>query len=286
MDRDEGGEEEVLVGGNASARVVRVGRTVRKPWLPTTERTIMYLRALRQRGVDVPASYGRDDQGRLTLDFVPGTLAMDVVPLDVEVVRSVGALVRLIHDASMGLDIPADWEVLIRPNRPGNLLCHNDLGSWNLIIDGDRLVFIDWDGAGPYAPVGPRIRGDLVCPPVPRDEHSCIGIPPGRIRGQIRRRPSSTRRASDYHGGARTCHVCPSQAVPRNWPRAVGDHVRRRSRPTVAEYYGVHRRPPPRVGSSVDGSDLKRPACGHPRRAEKPRALPLDHVMAVELGHA
>ncbi|WP_082622810.1 phosphotransferase [Terrabacter sp. Root85] len=35
------------------------------------------------------------------------------------------------------------------PTPEPDLLCHNDLTSWNLIIDEDRLVFIDWDGAGP-----------------------------------------------------------------------------------------------------------------------------------------
>lgn len=30
-----------------------------------------------------------------------------------------------------------------------DLICHHDLAPWNLVRDGDRWVFIDWDGAGP-----------------------------------------------------------------------------------------------------------------------------------------
>ena len=29
------------------------------------------------------------------------------------------------------------------------MLFRSDLATWNLVIDGDRLVFIDWDGAAP-----------------------------------------------------------------------------------------------------------------------------------------
>ncbi|QGN57392.1 phosphotransferase [Tetrasphaera sp. HKS02] len=137
-----------LTGGNASASVVRIGDTVRKPWLPTTDLTVAYMQALRNRGVDLPEPRARDELGRLVLEYVPGDLAMDRGPLDVALLRRVGALVRTIHDASAGLPVPDPWEVLLPVDRP-NLLCHNDLAAWNLVIDGDRLVFIDWDGAGP-----------------------------------------------------------------------------------------------------------------------------------------
>lgn len=141
-------DEEALHGGNASARVVRVGDTVRKPWLATTERTVAFMTALREQGVDVPEPLGRDQQGRLALEFVPGELAIDRGPLAAPLVHDVGALIRAIHDASTGLEVPRGWDVLIPADQP-HLVCHNDLAAWNLVIDGDRLVFIDWDGSGP-----------------------------------------------------------------------------------------------------------------------------------------
>jgi len=142
------GREEALTGGNASASVVRVGDTVRKPWLPTTELTVRYMEALRSRGIDLPEPGDRDDQGRLVLEYVPGRLAMDHGLPDPPLLGRVGALVRTIHDASVGLPVPDDWGVLLPADRP-DLLCHNDLATWNLIVDGNRLVFIDWDGSGP-----------------------------------------------------------------------------------------------------------------------------------------
>lgn len=141
-------DEHDLTGGNATESVVRVGHTVRKPWLSTTENTVAFMHALREQGVDLPAPRGRDEKGRLVLDYVPGNLAMVQAPLDRAAVRRVGALVRTIHDASASLAVPESWEVLLPADEP-DLLCHNDLATWNLIIDGERLVFIDWDGAGP-----------------------------------------------------------------------------------------------------------------------------------------
>ncbi len=140
--------EEALTGGNASESVIRAGETVRKPWLATTERVVCYMRALRARGVDLPGHLGRDEQGRQVLEFVPGQLAMFTGPLGETTVAAVGRLVRSIHDASAGLPVPKKWPVHLPAAEP-DLLCHNDLASWKLVIDEDRLVFIDWDGAGP-----------------------------------------------------------------------------------------------------------------------------------------
>ncbi|GAB2495924.1 aminoglycoside phosphotransferase family protein [Luteococcus sediminum] len=142
------GDEEVLAGGNASGRVVRIGDTVHKPWLPTTSRMISYLAHLEAAGLDVPHVHGRDSLGRVILDYVPGSLAMDRAPLDLATIERVGSLVRRTHDASATFPVDTAWGVLLPASEP-DLVCHNDLATWNLVIDGDRLVFIDWDGAGP-----------------------------------------------------------------------------------------------------------------------------------------
>lgn len=141
--------EESLTGGNASGLVVRVGETVRKPWLSTTPRTIEYMASLRAQGIDVPGTHGRDEHGRLVLEYVPGTMAIDAAPLPDAMVQRVGRLVRSLHDASAPLGVPPDWPDGILPAPHRELVCHNDLATWNLVIDADRMVFIDWDGAAP-----------------------------------------------------------------------------------------------------------------------------------------
>lgn len=74
---------------------------------------------------------------------------MDSAPLAPSELKEVGATVRAIHDASAEF-VPSDgasWDVAI-PAAEEELICHNDLAPWNLIV-GDDFTFIDWDGAGP-----------------------------------------------------------------------------------------------------------------------------------------
>ncbi|WP_306233366.1 phosphotransferase [Agrococcus beijingensis] len=141
--------EVVLPGGDASGSVVRVASTIRKAWTPATPSVHAFMVALGNAGVDVPEPLGRDDRGRQILELVPGRLAHEAAPLTRSELHRVGAMVRQIHDASQLCEPSAAmrWEVAIAA--PGDeLICHNDLAPWNLVI-GDRWVFIDWDGAGP-----------------------------------------------------------------------------------------------------------------------------------------
>ncbi|AJT41628.1 phosphotransferase [Psychromicrobium lacuslunae] len=142
-------EELELAGGNAADFVLRVGQTIRKPWAASTESVQQFLTALRLAGVEVPRPLGRDEQGRQVIEFVDGTLAMDSGQLNSTELRKVGEMIRIIHDNSPK-PTPADlaqWKVLIPAPKP-DLICHNDLAPWNLIL-GERMVFIDWDGSGP-----------------------------------------------------------------------------------------------------------------------------------------
>lgn len=128
---------------------MRVGDTIRKSWLPTTPHVVDYLQAMHGAGIDLPCTHGRDEHGRLVLDFIPGTMAIEVAPLPDAVVYRVGALIRSMHDASAPLGVPDGWPDGVLPAPERELICHNDLATWNLVIDGHRLVFIDWDGAAP-----------------------------------------------------------------------------------------------------------------------------------------
>jgi len=144
-------EEHVLPGGNVAGAVVRVGSTVRKPATPATPAVEALLEHLAAAGVAaVPRTLGRDQLGRHVLEYVPGVTADRLPPLTTAELRRLGRLVRGLHDAAADFRPPpgARWQVVVPPDRE-DLVCHHDLGPWNLVRNGDRWVFIDWDGAGP-----------------------------------------------------------------------------------------------------------------------------------------
>ncbi|GAA1603119.1 hypothetical protein GCM10009804_69450 [Kribbella hippodromi] len=144
--------EEVLTGGNVAAQVVRVGATVRKPALPQTATVEAVLTHLAEQQYDgAPRTLGRDERGRHVLEYIPGVPGATLVPYSMDDLRRLGQVIRAFHGTMETFQPPADavWHVLVPDPSGGDLICHNDLAPWNLIRDGGRWVFIDWDNAGP-----------------------------------------------------------------------------------------------------------------------------------------
>jgi aminoglycoside phosphotransferase (APT) family kinase protein len=145
--------------------VLRVGDTVRRRAGPWTDTVHALLGHLRRAGFDgAPAPLGTDEEGRDVVSYVPGR------PAHPDLRRHAGSdaqltdvarLLRRAHDALATFTPASDavWQLEPgrpgqRPLRPGEIVCHNDVAPFNLIMDDGRpRALIDWDLAAP----GPAI---------------------------------------------------------------------------------------------------------------------------------
>ncbi|MFG1803567.1 phosphotransferase [Micromonospora carbonacea] len=137
--------------GNATAGVVRVGDTVRRPAGPWTDTVDALLAHLHRVGFPgAPRPLGRDDRGRQVLEYVPGAAGDVTGTYSLGELAGIGALLADLHRATAGFvpPQPAVWQRLIPPDRE-DLVCHHDPAPWNLIRSPRGWVLIDWDGAGP-----------------------------------------------------------------------------------------------------------------------------------------
>ncbi len=150
---------EHLPGG--SGGVWKVGRTVRRPtgaWTPAVHELLEWLAAEGLGGI--PHVGGIDEDGREIVSYVEGrgVSVDDEVVLDAVLVEAVGWL-RDFHDLvdSYRPDGPRLWrQTGAEPVglEPGQIICHNDPGAYNWIIQSGHFVaMIDWDLAGPGQPV-------------------------------------------------------------------------------------------------------------------------------------
>lgn len=147
--------EEILTGGGVN-EVVRVDTTVRRPPGPHTPGVHALLRHLAARGfTGAPRVHGFDQDGREILDFLPGDVPQYPLPGYVTSragLRAAGALIRRLHDATIGFATEADW--MFPPRQPAEVVCHGDLAPYNCVYtDGLPVAFIDFDTAHP----GPRV---------------------------------------------------------------------------------------------------------------------------------
>ncbi len=144
-----------LDGGNLNPEVVRAGDTVRRsagPWTPAVHDL---LRHLATRSYPAPRPLGIDEEGQEVLTFIPGECAhpdnLAVLNTDAAM-RRAGGLIAAYHRAQAGYASPPDavWRTEGRdPTGSTEVIAHNDLAPWNLIIGSSRWVFIDWDLAAP-----------------------------------------------------------------------------------------------------------------------------------------
>ncbi len=158
-------DEEPLAGGNLSSGVVRVGNTVRRPTGPWTPAVHALLKHLEHKGfTGAPRLLGQDEQGREILEYVEGTVPWpDEGRLDdLALVHRIGGTLRALHDAVADFVPPPDavWrfpemapDAAAFADDRGIVVCHNDPAAWNVVVDDERVVFIDWDVAGPRPPI-------------------------------------------------------------------------------------------------------------------------------------
>jgi len=159
--------EEHLRGGNLSAAVVRIGDTVHRPAGPWTPAVHALLDHLHAAGFDgAPRPLGIDAEGREVLEHIRGEVPWPdshfrLLGTD-DAVRRAGSLLRRFHDAAATFvppvgatwrfpEMEADSDRFAGPTP--KIVCHNDAAAWNLVIGPERWALIDWDAAGPRAPI-------------------------------------------------------------------------------------------------------------------------------------
>jgi hypothetical protein len=142
--------------------VLRVGETVRhpsEPWTPSVHALLDYLHAQGFTEAPLPVAVGAEHEEIGYIDGVSGDDACLLVASD-EAVAAVAQLLRRYHDIVAGWrpEVPPVWyDAQVGTGRDDQLVCHGDVGPWNLVWRGGQLVgLIDWE----YATIGTR-RTDI-----------------------------------------------------------------------------------------------------------------------------
>ncbi|WP_020580269.1 aminoglycoside phosphotransferase family protein [Actinopolymorpha alba] len=156
---------QVLPGGQVGG-AVRVGATVRRPagpWTPTIHELLTHLRA---HGLGrIPEPLGMDADGREVLSYIRGRTVGDAAwPdwafSDLVLTQTMRWLARYHEVVRTFVPTAPRWRAGVRPLEPGEIVCHNDVAPYNLVVEEDpatagvRVVgVLDWDVAGPGRPM-------------------------------------------------------------------------------------------------------------------------------------
>lgn len=135
--------------------VRRVGDTIRRPageWTPAVHALLAHLEAA--GFTRAPRALGVDG-GQEVLSLLHGEPALSPWPPFLRTsagIAELGRWLREFHDAVRDFEPPAGagWRAPDGAWEPGMIVRHGDLGPWNSVWDGERLVgYIDWDFAAP-----------------------------------------------------------------------------------------------------------------------------------------
>jgi hypothetical protein len=177
----------------AAERAVIVGGAVHRAagyWTAAVHALLCHLQTTRF-AAHAPRVLGFADDGREMLGYIPGDSGPDawvqIVPE--RGLRGYAKFIRAYHDAVASYLPPPDavWALEARPPGPNEIICHGDLGPWNVVWhESEPVGLIDWDDAGPAPPMT-----DIACAlehAVPfRDDAECVKwrrypAPPDRRR--------------------------------------------------------------------------------------------------------
>ena len=147
-------EEELNYGFVSSP--VKIGNTVHRQagaWTPTIHSLLGFLRA---KGFTYsPAVLGVDEKAREILEFLPGKAATRPWPsqlLEDEGLVQAAIMLKYYHAIVKDFQPPdnAEWRIGKVKMESGQIICHGDLGPWNMLWqDGILTGLIDWDFAEP-----------------------------------------------------------------------------------------------------------------------------------------
>ena len=149
-----------LPGGSGGAWYLDdpvLGPVVHRPsgaWTPAVHELLAFVSAA---GLDgVPKVHGLDADGREVLSFLDGEALDPGVrePTD-RMIADAAAWLRRFHDVVRGwAPGPRTWRQGAADVAPGEIICHNDPGTYNWVVRDGRFVgVIDWDQAGPGQPI-------------------------------------------------------------------------------------------------------------------------------------
>ncbi len=137
-----------LVDGDVTIEGELVLRPAR-PWSATVHALLAHLRA---RGLDCvpePVDIRGDIEG---VTYIPGDCGPDAWQHQVSEagLASAAALLRRVHEASVGFDPGVDALWAFPPVPGADVVCHGDPGPWNFVWrDGVAIALVDWEHASP-----------------------------------------------------------------------------------------------------------------------------------------